>query len=133
MRLNQEAPAETPLFTSASTELATIATLQTIVPVDFFKAGGSNDILTKLESEVRAQAAKLDISTKAGRDAIASLAYKVACSKKPLENLRKGLTEDIRKQKEAIDAEGRKVDERIEALKIEVRKPLTDRENAEKE
>ena len=133
MRLKQEAPAETPLFTSASTELATIATLQTIVPVEFFKEGGSNDILTNLENEVRAQAAKLDISTKAGRDAIASLAHKVACSKKPLENLRKGLTEDIRKQKEAIDAEGRKADERLEALKIEVRKPLTDWENAEKE
>jgi len=133
VRFKQEAPAETPLFTSASTELATIATLQTIVPVEFFKEGGSNDILTNLENEVRAQAAKLDISTKAGRDAIASLAYRVACSKKPLENLRKGLTEDIRKQKEAIDAEGRKADERLEALKIEVRKPLTDWENAEKE
>jgi DNA repair exonuclease SbcCD ATPase subunit len=133
VRFKQEAPAETPLFTSASTELATIATLQTIVPVEFFKEGGSNDILTNLENEVRAQAAKLDISTKAGRDAIASLAHKVACSKKPLENLRKGLTEDIRKQKEAIDAEGRKADERLEALKIEVRKPLTDWENAEKE
>jgi hypothetical protein len=133
VRFKQEAPAETPLFTSASTELATIATLKTIVPVEFFKEGGSNDILTNLENEVRAQAAKLDISTKAGRDAIASLAHKVACSKKPLENLRKGLTEDIRKQKEAIDAEGRQADERLEALKIEVRKPLTDWENAEKE
>ena len=133
MRLNTEAHAAQPTITSGSTELAIITTLQTIVPVEFFKAGGSNDILTNLENEVRAQAAKLDISTKAGRDAIASLAYRVACSKKPLENLRKGLTEDIRKQKEAIDAEGRKADERIEALKIEVRKPLTDWENAEKE
>jgi hypothetical protein len=133
VRLNTEAHAAQPTITSGSTELATITTLQTIVPVEFFKAGGSNDILTNLENEVRAQAAKLDISTKAGRDAIASLAYRVACSKKPLENLRKGLTEDIRKQKEAIDAEGRKADERIEALKIEVRKPLTDWENAEKE
>jgi hypothetical protein len=133
VRLNTEAHAAQPTITSGSTELAIITTLQTIVPVEFFKAGGSNDILTNLENEVRAQAAKLDISTKAGRDAIASLAYRVACSKKPLENLRKGLTEDIRKQKEAIDAEGRKADERIEALKIEVRKPLTDWENAEKE
>jgi hypothetical protein len=133
VRLNTEAHAAQPTITSGSTELAIITTLQTIVPVEFFKAGGSNDILTNLENEVRAQAAKLDISTKAGRDAIASLAYRVACSKKPLENLRKGLTEDIRKQKEAIDAEGRKADERLEALKIEVRKPLTDWENAEKE
>jgi hypothetical protein len=126
MRLEaKEAPAP-------STDLAVITDFSAIVPSDFFKAGGSDDILTKLELEVRAQAAKLDISTKAGREAIASLAYKVACSKKPLENLRKGLTEDIRKQKEAIDAEGRDADARLEALQKEVRKPLTDWENADK-
>ena len=139
MRLNTEAHAAQPTIEfaapeeSTATALTVLASLPAIVPVEFFKAGGSDDILTKLESEVRAQAAKLDISTKAGREAIASLAYKVACSKKPLEDLRKGLTEDLRKQKEAIDAEGRKADLRIDALKVEVRKPLTDWENAEKE
>jgi hypothetical protein len=115
-----------------STELAVITDFSGIVPVDFFKKGGSDDILTKLEVEVRAQAAKLDISTETGRKAITSLAYKVARSKKPLEDLRKGLTEDIRKLKEAIDAEGRAADERLENLQKEVRKPLTDWENAEK-
>jgi len=116
-----------------STGLATIANFNAIVPVEFFKEGGSNDILTMLETEVRAQAANLDISTKAGREAIASLAYKVSCSKKPLEDLRKALTEDIRKQKEAIDKEGRKADLRIDALRDEVRKDLTDWEQLNKD
>jgi colicin import membrane protein len=126
MRLEpKEAPAP-------STELAVI-NIAAIVPVEFFKAGGSDDILTQLEASVRAEAAKLDISTDAGRRAIASLAYKVACSKKPLEDLKKGLTEDIRKQKEAVDAEGRRAIERLQSLQDEVRKPLTDWENAEKQ
>ena len=115
-----------------SMELAVI-NIGAIVPVEFFKAGGSNDILTQLEISVRAQAAKLDISTESGREGLRSLAYQVACSKRPLDDLRKGLTEDIRKQKEAIDAEGRVAQDRLEALQKEVRKPLTDWENAEKD
>jgi hypothetical protein len=103
------------------------------VPAEFFRAGGSEDILTKLETEVRARAAKLDISTDFGRKEIASLAYKVARSKTALDKSGKDLTEDIRKQKAAIDAERSKVTERLDALKDEVRKPLTDWENAEKD
>ncbi len=103
-----------------STELATISAIQQIVPAEFFKAGGSEDILTKLETEVRARAAKLDISTDFGRKEIASLAYKVARSKTALDKSGKDLTEDIRKQKEAIDAERRKVTERLDSLKDEV-------------
>lgn len=115
-----------------STELATISAIQQIVPAEFFKAGGSEDILTKLETEVRARAAKLDISTDFGRKEIASLAYKVARSKTALDKSGKDLTEDIRKQKAAIDAERSKVTERLDALKDEVRKPLTDWEDADK-
>ena len=115
-----------------TTELAAISAIQQIVPAEFFKAGGSEDILTKLETEVRARAAKLDISTDFGRKEIASLAYKVARSKTALDKSGKDLTEDIRKQKEAIDAERRKVTERLDSLKEEVRKPLTDWEDAEK-
>ena len=37
-----------------TTELAAISAIQQIVPAEFFKAGGSEDILTKLETEVRA-------------------------------------------------------------------------------
>ena len=41
-----------------STELAAISAIQPIVPAEFFKAGGSEDILTKMEIEVRKRAAE---------------------------------------------------------------------------
>jgi hypothetical protein len=128
----QDRLAGLPSSPEPSTELATISAIQQIVPAEFFRAGGSEDILTKLETEVRARAAKLDISTDFGRKEIASLAYKVARSKTALDKSGKDLTEDIRKQKEAIDAERRKVTERLDSLKDEVRKPLTDWEDADK-
>lgn len=116
-----------------SMELAVISAVTTIVAADFFKAGGSKEILTQLKDEVRKQAASLDISTETGRKAIASLAYKVARSKTALDEQGEKLGEDLRKAKEAIDAERRYVRTELDGLKEEVRKPLTDWENAEKD
>lgn len=115
-----------------STELATISAIQSIIPVEFFKPNGSDAILSALKEEVRKQAAALDISTETGRTAIASLAYKVARSKTALDDQGKSLVETIKKQTGEIDAERRHVRDELDALKEEVRKPLTDWENAEK-
>lgn len=115
-----------------SAELAVVSAVTTIVAVDFFKAGGSKEILAQLKDEVRKQAASLDISTETGRKAIASLAYKVARSKTALDEQGEKLGEDLRKAKEAIDAERRYVRTELDGLKDEVRKPLTEWENAEK-
>ena len=115
-----------------STELAVIGALQSIVPADFFKPHGSEGILAALKTEVRQQAAALDISTETGRAAIASLAYKVARSKTALDDQGKALVESQKKSLAEIDTERRKVREELDALKEEVRKPLTDWENADK-
>jgi colicin import membrane protein len=115
-----------------STELATISAVQTIVPADFFKPDGSAEVLAALKSEVRSQAEKLDISTETGRGAIASLAYKVARSKTALDEQGKKLVADTKAAIQAIDKERGKVWDEIEALQKEVRKPLTDWENAER-
>lgn len=115
-----------------STELATISAIPKIVPVEFFKPGGSEDILAKLEIEVRKRAAELDISTEVGRKEIASLSYRVARSKTTLDEAGKKLVEDTKRQVKAVDAERAKVWDRVEALQKEVRKPLTDWEDAEK-
>src|ERR1700722_11729708 len=115
-----------------STGLANISAIPAIVPADFFKAGGSEDVLARLELEVRSRAASLDISTESGRKAIASLAYQVARSKTALDEAGEKWGEDLRRQKEAIDSERRKVRGRCDLLKEEVRKPLTDWENGEK-
>ena len=111
--------------------LALIPAIQTIVPAEFFKPNGSDAVLAALEANVRALAADLDISTEAGRKAIASLAYRVACSKTPLDDLGEALIVESRAFVAQVN-EGRKaVRERIDALKVEVRQPLTDWENAD--
>ena len=116
-----------------STELAVMPAIQSIVPAEFFKPNGSETVLAALKDEVRKQAALLDISTETGRAAIASLAYKVARSKTALDEQGKDLVTAIKKQSGEIDAERRHVREEMDALKEEIRKPLTDWENAEKD
>lgn len=113
------------------TELATVPKIFAITPSTFFKPEGHSEILEALEIEVRAIAATLDISRPEDREAIRSLAFRVAKTKTGLDEARKDLVEDWKKQSKAVDAEGKRVWERIEKLQHEVRKPLTDWESAD--
>lgn len=108
-----------------------LVTIETLTPAIVFAPGGVESIVSKLETEVRA--IKTDISTDRGRKEIASLAYKVARSKTALDEMGKDLVAEIKVQAGKIDAERRVIRDRLEALKDEVRKPLTDWENAEKD
>lgn len=104
--------------------------VRTLVPADVFGPGGAEAIIKALTDKVLA--VPTDISTAAGRKAIASLAYKVARSKTALDEMGKDLAADLKKRTSAIDAERRVIRDRLEALQEQVRKPLTDWENAEK-
>jgi colicin import membrane protein len=86
-------------------------------------------ILTRIETEVRAVAP--DLSTVTSRKAIASLAFKVARSKTALDDIGKDITEDARKQIDAVNAKRRDIRDRLDALKNEVRAPLDEWEAAE--
>ncbi|UOA14485.1 hypothetical protein [Sulfitobacter dubius] len=97
----------------------------------FAKPEQVDDVISRIEVEVRSHAP--DPSTAKGRKAIASLAHTVARSKTTLDAAGKSLTDDARKQIAAVDAERRKVRERLDALKAEVRKPLDEWEAAEEE
>lgn len=88
-----------------------------------------DDMISRLEAEALSHAP--DLTTAKGRKAIASLAYKVAQSKTALDKAGKGLTDDARAQIAAVDAERRKIRERLDALKEKVRKPLDEWEAAE--
>lgn len=72
-----------------------------------------------------------DVTTKKGRDAIASIAYKVAKSKTALDNLGKELVAELKDVPRKIDAERKRMRDTLDAWKDEVRKPLTDFELAE--
>lgn len=73
-----------------------------------------------------------DISTKSGRDAIASLAYKVARTKTALIGQGKKLTEDWRDKTKKVNAACNLIEERLDNLRDNVRKPLNAWEEAEK-
>ncbi|RHZ96493.1 hypothetical protein D1114_07225 [Cereibacter sphaeroides] len=85
--------------------------------------GGLDPIIARIEAEARSHAP--DLTTVKGRKAIASLAYKIAQSKTALDEAGKALNEEARRQINAVDAERRKARERLDALKDEIRAPLT--------
>lgn len=117
----------------SGTALVVMGSKEPITVVAFFKPAGSDAVLERMREEVRRQAAELDISTPKGREAIASLAYKVARTKTAVDEMGKAVVEDQKRTITEVDTERRKFREACDELKDEVRKPLTDWENEEKE
>ena len=76
-------------------------------------------------------ALKIDLETEKGRKAIASMAYKVARTKTAIDDAGKLLNEESRARINAVDENRREIRNQLDALKDEVRKPLTDWEQAE--
>lgn len=74
-----------------------------------------------------------DVSTKRGRDAIASIAHKVARSKTALDAVGKDLVADLKELPKKIDASRKAMRDTLDAWKDEVRAPLTAWEQAEEE
>ena len=75
-------------------------------------------------------ALKVDLETEKGRKAIASMAYKVARTKTAIDDAGKKLNEESRARINAVDESRREIREQLDALKVEVRAPLTEWENA---
>lgn len=88
----------------------------------------SNDQLDPLIELIEKEARSLvpDVTTKKGRDAIASMAHKVARSKTYIDNAGKDLVAELKALPKQIDENRRVVRERLDALKDEVRRPLTE-------
>ena len=87
-------------------------------------------IIEAIEKEARSLIP--DVSTRKGRDAIASMAHKVARSKTYIDNAGKDLVAELKALPKQIDESRRIVRERLDALKDEVRKPLTEWEAEQK-
>lgn len=107
-----------------------LALIETVKAVEIYANNGMDPLLDKIKEHVRSFVP--DLSTAKGRKEIASMAYKVAQSKTHLDNLGKELTADWKKKAKVVDDERKKMREELDALKDEVRKPLTDFEEAEK-
>ena len=88
----------------------------------------NNDQLDPLIEAIEKEARSLvpDVTTKKGRDAIASMAHKVARSKTYIDSAGKDLVAELKALPKQIDESRRVVRERLDALKDEVRRPLTE-------
>ena len=85
--------------------------------------------MPRSRAEVRAEV--YDITTEDGRERIKSVAYKIARSKTTLDEIGKEHVADIKAKSAAIDKERKTIRDRLDALKEEVRGPLTAWEDAE--
>jgi len=115
-----------------NTELQTIELERmALEPASIFVKGGLDEILERIEEEARSVLP--DVETAKGRKAIISNAARVARSKTYLDGLGKDLVAGLKKQTSAVDAERRAMRNRLDALKAEVREPLTQFEQKEKD
>jgi hypothetical protein len=96
----------------------------------FISPNGLDPFLAKVRAEI--DGFTPDIATKKGRDAVASIAHKVAKSKTYLDNVGKELVSKLKEQPKLVDAERKRMRDLLDAWKDEVRKPLTEWEEAEK-
>lgn len=112
----------------STTELDLIPPKESALQV-FTTPKGLEPYLLQIKAELDAFVP--DVSTKKGRDAIASMAYKVAKSKTALDNIGKELAAEQKEIPKKIDAERKWMRDLLDLWKDEVRAPLTAWEEAE--
>jgi septal ring factor EnvC (AmiA/AmiB activator) len=112
---------------TAQTQLVVI---EPTAAVTLFTEGDGIDAML---ADIRKQAASLvpDVTTTKGRKEIASVAYAVAKTKTYLDGLGKDLTAKYKEIPARIDANRKVIRDTLDALKDEVRAPLTQYEAAE--
>ena len=111
-----------------TTEIVLVPPPETALQV-FSANNGLDPYLAHIKQELDAFVP--DVSTKKGRDAIASIAYKVAKSKTALDNIGKDLVAELKDVPKKIDAERKRMRDLLDQWKDEVRAPLTAWEEAE--
>ena len=109
--------------------MSDLIVVESVNPVAVFSDGGLDEVLQKIAVEARSLVP--DVSSERGRKQIASVAYKIARSKTHLDDLGKRLVADQKAAIKLIDAERKRMRDSLDALKDEVRAPLTEFEAAE--
>ena len=114
-----------------TTELQTLEQNSNVIVEAFKIDGGAQSLFDRIAEQARSVVP--DLSTDKGRKAIASMARKVASSKTAFDAHGKELKEQYTVITGKIDADRKLFRDQCDALRDEIRKPLTDWENAEKE
>lgn len=112
---------------TASTELVSIPKADALTV--FTTPDKIDPILARIRQEIDGFVP--DISSKRGRDNVASMAYRVARSKTYLDGVGKELVDELKDVPKKIDASRKRIRETLDAWQKEVRRPLTEWEDAE--
>ena len=115
-------------MTDTTFELATLPPKESALQV-YSAAQGLDPYLEVIKKEIDAFVP--DVTTKKGRDAIASIAYKVAKSKTAMDNIGKELVAELKDVPKKVDAERKRMRDLLDLWKDQVRAPLTAWEEAE--
>ena len=100
--------------------------------LSFFRNGANLDgLYNVVESKARALVA--DVTTKEGVSQIKSTARQIASIKKRVDDLGKDIVAELKDLPKQIDSNRKKWREDMEALQDEIRKPVTEIENRQKE
>ena len=113
---------------SADNQIVALPPKETALQV-YSSANGLDPFLQKIREEIDGFVP--DVTTRKGRDAIASIAYKVARSKTALDNVGKELVAELKEVPKKIDAERKRMRDLLDGWQAEVRQPLTEWEQAE--
>ena len=110
--------------------MTNLAILEPDTAISIFTSNIMDETLQKIEKEVLSFVP--DTSSAKGRKEIAHLANKVAKSKVALDSAGKTLTADWKKKAKLVDVSRKQARDFLDDLKIKVRQPLTEWEDAEK-
>ncbi|MGK7130889.1 hypothetical protein [Pseudomonas aeruginosa] len=113
---------------SAETQLVEVPAKETALQV-YSAANGLDPFLAKIREEIDGFVP--DVTTRKGREAIASIAYKVARSKTALDNVGKELVAELKEVPKKVDAERKRMRDLLDSWQAEVRQPLTEWEQRE--
>ena len=113
-----------------ASEVAVLPPAETAMQV-YQTPKGLDPYIDRIRQEVAGQ--PVDLTTKKGRDAVASRAFKVRKIKTALDSLGKEQVDRLKEIPKLIDAERKRMREVLDALADEVRKPLTEWEQAEEQ
>jgi hypothetical protein len=112
--------------------ITSLAVIETTSAALVYAPGALTALVDRLKQEVRAQLATLDVSIPKDKARIISLSARVATAKERLDEMGATLTEEHRAVVNAVNADRKIMRDDLAAFKVEVRKPVTDWENAEK-
>ena len=105
---------------------------QQALAVAFSTDGGINSIIEQITTQAREKARNLDAETPKGRKELASIAYSVSKTKTWLDEQGKNLVSEAKSKIKVVDNERKAVRDQLDLLRDEIRKPVTDFEDAER-